>query len=62
MNKRPSLREMLSTKKELDENVDADLDFKDYLAMSIALGSYVFPVLIGIFGMFALIAWLMFGR
>lgn len=48
-------------KKELDENKkDVDLEKGDFLAMMIALSYYMFPVLLGAFGIIALIVWLIF--
>jgi len=48
-------------KKELDEDKkDVELEKGDFLAIFIALSFYVVPVLIGIFGLIALIVWFLF--
>lgn len=48
-------------KKKLNKNVeDVELERGDFLAIMIALSYYMFPVLFGIFGVLALIVWLIF--
>lgn len=54
------VREILR-KKELDKNVeDVELERGDFLAIMIALSYYMFPVLFGVFGILAIIVWLIF--
>lgn len=48
-------------KKEIDEDKrDIKLEKFDFLAMGIALSYYMIPALLGIFGLIALIVWVMF--
>ncbi|MCA0386794.1 MAG: hypothetical protein LCH34_14685 [Firmicutes bacterium] len=48
-------------KKEIDKDKrDVEFEKGDFLALSIAAAMTMFPVLIGIFALFGLIAWLMF--
>lgn len=41
---------------------DADIKFEkgDVTAMAIALATYLFPIVIGMYGFFALLAWVIF--
>jgi len=43
-------------------NMEADVKLEkgDLMAMSIALASYLFPILIAFYGFFALLTWIMF--
>lgn len=43
-------------------NLDADSEFEkgDVTAMAIVLATYLFPIVIGIFGLFALLTWIIF--
>ncbi len=43
-------------------NPNADIEFEkgDVTAMAIALATYLFPILLGIFGLFALLTWIVF--
>lgn len=47
---------------DVQPNLDADIEFEkgDLTAMAIALATYLFPIVIGIFGLFALLTWIMF--
>jgi uncharacterized membrane protein YqjE len=48
-------------KKQLDpDKRDVEFEKGDFLALMIAAGITMFPVLIGIFVLFGLIAWMMF--
>ena len=48
-------------KKQIDpDKKDVEFEKGDFLALMIAAGITMFPVLIGIFALFGLIAWLMF--
>lgn len=48
-------------KKEIDpDKRDVEFEKRDFLALTIAAAITMFPVLIGIFALFGLIAWLMF--
>lgn len=60
MSNKPKLRDLLK-KKEVDENKeDVELEKGDFLAIMIALSYYMFPALIGILALFALIIWIIF--
>jgi len=43
-------------------NMDADIKMEkgDLMAMAMAMASYLFPLVIGIYGFFALLTWIMF--
>ncbi|HZK01043.1 MAG TPA: hypothetical protein VFC79_13580 [Tissierellaceae bacterium] len=58
--KRPS-RKKLSEEVEANQDIDAELEKHDIFAMSVALAINLIPILLGIFGFFGLIAWLIFG-
>lgn len=48
-------------KKELNEDKkNVELERGDFLAMMIALSYYMIPALIGVFGLVALIVWILF--
>lgn len=57
--KRPS-RKKLSEEVEINKDIDLELEKDDILAMSFALAINLIPIVLGIFGFFALIAWLIF--
>ncbi len=42
--------------------LDADIEFEkgDLTAISIALAGYIFPIVIGMYGFFALLTWVIF--
>lgn len=55
-----NVKEVLK-KKELDrDKVDVELERGDFLALFIAAAMTMFPVLIGIFAFFGLLAWIIF--
>ena len=43
-------------------NMDADVNLEkgDIMAMAIAMASYLFPIVIGFFGFFVLLTWIIF--
>jgi len=43
-----------------DLNADAEMEKFDAMALAMAMASYVFPIVIGIFGFFALLTWIVF--
>jgi uncharacterized membrane protein YqjE len=54
------IKEILK-KKHLDEDkVGTEFEKGDFLALLIAMGMTMFPVLIGLFAIFALVTWLIF--
>lgn len=58
---RKEMKKELLRKKELDENKkDVEFEKGDLFAMFLALSYYLFPILIGIFGILWLIIWLLF--
>lgn len=57
--KRPSRRK-LSEEVDANKDIDLELEKDDIFAMSVALAMNFIPIVLGIFGFFALIAWLIF--
>lgn len=47
---------------DVQPNMDADVNMEkgDIMAMAMAMASYLFPILLGIFGFFALLTWIIF--
>ncbi len=43
-----------------NQDADVELEKFDTMAMAMAMATYVFPIVIGIFGFFALLTWIMF--
>ncbi len=53
-------KEVMSKKELDDDKRDVELERGDFLALFIAASMTMFPVMIGIFAFFGLIAWLLF--
>lgn len=47
---------------DVQPNMDADVEIEkgDLMAIAMAMASYLFPVVLGIFGLFALLTWIVF--
>lgn len=47
---------------DVQPNMDADVNMEkgDVMAMAMAMATYLFPILLGIFGFFALLTWIIF--
>ncbi|MBN2874946.1 MAG: hypothetical protein JXM71_07615 [Spirochaetales bacterium] len=54
------LHKLLEKKELAPDKRDVELEKNDFLAIMIALSMYVFPVLLGVFLLFALVAWVLF--
>ncbi len=53
-------KEVMSKKELDDDKRDVELERGDFFALFIAMAMTMFPVMIGIFAFFGLIAWLLF--